>query len=247
MKLKDKVAIVTGGTSGIGTASAKLFAKEGANVVVVGRNEERGNKVVKDIKDDGGEAFFVKVDMNSQDDMDALFEKTVDKYGKIDILFNNAGIQISAPLEDFEYDDFANVIYTNLSAPFLMSKKAMPFLLKTKGTILNTASIAGVVTHGYGYAYNTSKTALISLTKVLAKDHAAMGVRVNAVAPGMTVTPILASMTEEEIEYFESTIPMGRVAQPEDIANAALFLVSDDAAYITGEVLLVDGGVTLIS
>lgn len=247
MKLKDKVAIVTGGTSGIGTASAKLFAKEGANVVVVGRNEERGNKVVKDIKDDGGEAFFVKVDMNSQDDMDALFEKTVDKYGKIDILFNNAGIQISAPLEDFEYDDFANVIYTNLSAPFLMSKKAMPFLLKTKGTILNTASIAGVVTHGYGYAYNTSKTALISLTKVLAKDHAAMGVRVNAVAPGMTVTPILDSMTEEEIEYFKSTIPMGRVAQPEDIANAALFLVSDDAAYITGEVLLVDGGVTLIS
>lgn len=247
MKLKDKVAIVTGATSGIGTASAKLFASEGAKVVVVGRNEERGNNVVKEIKDDGGEAFFVKVDMNNRDDMDALFEKTIDKYGKIDILFNNAGMAISGPLEDFKYEDFDNVIHTNLTAPFQMSKKAMPHILKTKGTILNTASISGVVTHSNGYAYNPSKTALISLTKVLAKDHAAQGVRVNAIAPGMTVTPILDSVNEEQMEYLNNSIPMGRLAQPEDIANAALFLVSDDAAYITGEVLLVDGGVALVS
>lgn len=150
MKLKDKVAIVTGATSGIGEASAKLFASEGAKVVVVGRNEEHGNNVVNNIKDDGEEAFFVKVDMNNRDDMDELFEKTIDKYDKIDILFNNAGMAISGPLEDFKYKDFDNVIHTNLTAPFQMSKKAMPYLLKTNGTILNTASISGVVTHSNG-------------------------------------------------------------------------------------------------
>lgn len=246
MKLKDKVAIVTGATSGIGEASAKLFASEGVKVVVVGRNEERGNNVVNNIKDDGEEAFFVKVDMNNRDDMDELFEKTIDKYDKIDILFNNAGMAISGPLEDFKYKDFDNVIHTNLTAPFQMSKKAMPYLLKTKGTILNTASISGVVTHSNGYGYNPSKTALISLTKVLANDHAAQGVRVNAVAPGMTKTPILESVNDEQMEYLNNSIPIGRLAQPEDIANAALFLVSDDAAYITGEVLLVDGGVALV-
>jgi len=247
MKLKDKVAIVTGATSVIGEASAKLFASEGAKVVVVGRNEERGNNVVNNIKDDGEEAFFVKVDMNNRDDMDELFEKTIDKYDKIDILFNNAGMAISGPLEDFKYKDFDNVIHTNLTAPFQMSKKAMPYLLKTNGTILNTASISGVVTHSNGYGYNPSKTALTSLTKVLANDHAAQGVRVNAVAPGMTKTPILESVNDEQMEYLNNSISMGRLAQPEDIANAALFLVSDDAAYITGEVLLVDGGVALVS
>lgn len=247
MKLEGKVAIVTGGTSGIGEASALLFAKEGAKVIVVGRNEERGNKVVKQIQDDGGEAIFVKVDMLKMEEMDNLFETAIAKYGKIDILFNNAGIAISNTLTNLKFEEFDEVIHANLTAPFQMCKKAMPYIMASQGTILNTSSISGVVTHSNGYAYNPSKAALISLTKVLAKDHAALGVRVNAICPGVTETPILGSVNEEQMKYLNNSIPMQRVGKPIEIAKAALFLVSDDASYITGTTLVVDGGITLVS
>lgn len=247
MKLKDKVAIVTGGTSGIGAASALLFAEEGAKVVVVGRNEERGNNIVNQIKENKGEAIFVKADMLNPADMDALLKATIDTYGKLDILFNNAGIAISNSLEEFTYEDFDVVIDANLRSPFQMCKKAMPYILQTKGTILNTSSISGVVTHSNGYAYNSSKAGLISLTKVLAKDYAAQGIRVNAICPGVTETPILGSVNEEQMKYLNASIPMLRTGTPMEIAKAALFLVSDDASYVTGAALVVDGGITLVS
>ncbi|MFT9266469.1 SDR family NAD(P)-dependent oxidoreductase [Oenococcus sp.] len=246
MKLKEKVAIVTGGTSGIGEASAILFAAEGAKVVVAGRNQENGRAVVQHIKDQGGEAVFVQADMLNTDDIDKLLNTTIEAYGKIDILFNNAGISVAKPLEEMTYEEFDNVMDTNLKAPFQMCKQAMPYLMKTKGTILNTSSIAGLSTNSNSYAYSASKSALISLTKVLARDYAAKGVRVNAICPGITETPILNTVNGEQMSYLEAIIPMQRVGQPIEIAKPALFLVSDDASYITGSTLVVDGGITLV-
>lgn len=247
-RLDGKVAIVTGATSGIGKASAELFAAEGAKVVVAGRNRERGTTVVDEIKDRGGDAIFVAVDMLEPDDLDRLLKTTIEAYGRLDILFNNAGIAQSYPLESFKEEDWDYVMRTNLRAPFLMSKKAIPYLRRTRGTVLNTASISGLRPDPMGYAYNTSKAALIMMTRVLAKDFAADGIRANALCPGVTETPILQGgdeRTQNAIAALIKVIPMGRLADPADIAKAALFLVSDDASYITGQALTVDGGLTL--
>jgi meso-butanediol dehydrogenase/(S,S)-butanediol dehydrogenase/diacetyl reductase len=222
-KLEGKVAIITGGTSGIGTASAELFATEGAKVVVVGRNQERGQKVVDEIKEKGGEAIFFQADMNNSEDLDALLKTTIDTYGKLDILFNNAGVVISGPLESFKDEDWDFVLKTNLRAPYIMSKKAIPYLRETKGNILNTASMAGLRSHSNGYAYNTSKSGLIMLTQVIARDFAPEGIRCNAICPGITQTPILGTVKENEVAAICSTIPLQRMCDPMEIPLAVIF------------------------
>jgi len=244
-KLEGKVAIVTGGTSGIGKASAELFAAEGAKVGVVGRNEERGQKVIDEIKEKSGEAVFFQADMNNSEDLDVLLKTTIDTYGKIDILFNNAGVVISGPLESFKDEDWDFVLKTNLRAPYIMCKKVIPYLRETKGNILNTASMSGLRSNPHGYAYNTSKSGLIMLTQVIARDFAPEGIRCNAICPGITQTPILGKVDEDQVAAVCSTIPLQRMCDPMEIAKAAAFLVSDDASYITGAALPVDGGVTI--
>jgi len=244
-RLDGKVAIVTGSTSGIGQASAELFAAEGAKVVVVGRNKERGQKVVDGIKSKGGEAIFVAVDMLNVDDFDRLLKTTIDTYGKLDILFNNAGVAVSGPLEAFKDEDWDFVVKTNLRAPYQMCKKAIPYLKETKGVILNNASMSGLRADSNGFAYNPSKPGLVMFTQVVAKDFAAAGVRCNAICPGVTETPILGTVEASQMEDLRNAIPMKRLGQPIDIANAALFLVSDEVSYITGAALPVDGGVTI--
>ncbi|MDV0445655.1 Glucose 1-dehydrogenase [Methanimicrococcus sp. At1] len=245
MKLENKVAIVTGGTSGIGKAAALRFGSEGAKVVISGRNIERGNSVAEEIQKNGGEACFIQADMSKPEDMDTLLEKIIEKYGKLDILFNNAGISDAVPLDEFTDERWDAVMDTNLKAPFQLARKAMPYLLKTKGNILNTASVAGIRATRMAYAYGASKSGLIMLTKVLALDYAEAGIRVNAVCPGVTETPLLGTVRDDALTALKETIPMKRLAEPDEIINAVVFLVSDDASYITGQALCVDGGFTL--
>ena len=244
MKLAGKVAIVTGATQGIGRAGALRFAKEGAKVVCAGRNTTKGEAVVEEIKAMGGEAIFVQTDIKSEADMDKLLKATIDVYGKLDILYNNAGIAYSEDLFQYDQVKWDELIEVNLRAPYLLCKKALPLLLETKGNILNTSSISGLKAQHRGYAYNASKTALIRITEIMALEFAPKGVRVNAICPGVTKTDILSTVAPEQLEQLAMAIPMGRLGEPEEIAAAAVFMVSDDASYMTGQALAIDGGYT---
>jgi meso-butanediol dehydrogenase/(S,S)-butanediol dehydrogenase/diacetyl reductase len=244
-KLDNKVAIITGSTSGMGKATAELFASEGAKVMVVGRNAERGQKVVDGIKVKGGQATFVALDLLNQDSYDNLLKTTIDTYGKLDILVNNAGAAGFWPLQEHTMEDFKNIVETNLYAPFIMIKKAMPLLQKTKGNIVITASIAGLRPDAGGYAYNSSKAAAIMLMKGIAKDFAGEGIRCNALLPGLTDTPLLGVLTPELKADMASQMPMKKMGTAEDIAHGILFLVSDEAKYVTGVALPVSGGMEL--
>lgn len=243
MKLNGKIAIVTGATAGIGKAIAKELAAEGAKVVCMGRNLERGAAIVQEIKENGGDAIFVPADMTQEETLDVLVQSTLDHYGKIDILVNNAGIAYLSPLEQHDQDVWDKVVNINLRGLYLLTKQCMPHLLETKGNIVNIASISGMsYIPGGAYAYAPSKATVISLTKTLSVDYAKQGVRVNAVCPGTIETEILVCAPEEVLAAGRAGIPMGRFGQPEEIAKAVAFMVSDDAAYITGQALAVDGG-----
>ena len=246
MKLAGKVAIVTGATSGIGRASAILFAQEGAKVVAVGRRAELGATLIEEIKANDGEAVYVQADMLKEEDMDKVLQTAVDTYGKIDILYNNAGIAFSAPLAQYDMDNFDKIMEMNLRSPYLLCKKAMPYLIETKGNILNTSSISGLKAQHNGYAYNASKTALIRLTEIMALEFAPVGVRANAICPGVTKTDILATVAPEQMKQLAAAIPMGRLGEPIEIAKAAVFMVSDDASYMTGQSIAIDGGYTTL-
>lgn len=245
MRLKDKVIIITGATAGIGRASAIMFAKEGAKIVGAGRNTAKGESLVEEIKSAGGEAIFVPTDMKKEEDLDKLIKAALDCYGRIDCLYNNAGIAYSAPLDVFDQTKWDEVLEVDLRAPYILIKKAMPYLIETKGNILNTASISGVRQTSLGYAYNSAKAGLVMLTKVLAADYAGQGVRVNAICPGITLTDILDTVADDVMESLKASIPMKRLAVPDEIASAALFMCSDEASYMTGQAIAIDGGFTL--
>lgn len=245
MRLKDKVVIITGATAGIGRASAIMFAKEGAKIVGAGRNIEKGESLVKEIVEAGGEAIFVPADMKKEEDMDNLIKTAINVYGKIDCLYNNAGIAYSAPLDVFDQAKWDEVLEVDLRSPYILIRKAMPYLIESKGNILNTASISGVRQTSLGYAYNSAKAGLVMLTKVLAFDYATKGVRVNAICPGVTSTEILGTVSDEQMKNLKASIPIGRLAVPDEIASAALFMCSDEASYMTGQAIAIDGGFTL--
>jgi len=241
--LKNKVAIVTGSTSGMGKASALLFAKEGAKVVVVGRNTERGENTVLEIKQNGGEAIFVQTDATVEDDVIRLIEKTVAKYEKIDVVFNVAGGGQSKPLEKNTLEDWQKTLDVNLITAFLMTKHAMPYLLESKGSIINTSSVAGVKpVMTYHYAYGAANAGVVMFSKTLARDYAAKGVRVNVIAPGVIDTPIWEQAPKAWLDDLVSRLPIQRVGRPEEIAGTALFLAADFSSYVTGQVICVDGG-----
>ncbi|MDD3851670.1 MAG: glucose 1-dehydrogenase [Firmicutes bacterium] len=244
MKLKDKVAIVTGSTSGMGRATAVLFAREGAKVVVTGRNQERAKEVVSQIKDEGFEAIYVLADMSKLEDLKALVDKTLEVYGTVDILFNNAGMLSMTPILQLEMEEWSRVIKVNVTSALYLTQLTAPIMKeKGKGVIINTTSIAGFSAR-YGLAaYITSKHALSGLTKSMARE---LGpeIRANAIAPGAIHTAMVDSVGGiEAVKWLIEGSPLKRVGQSEDIASMALFLAADDSSFITGQVIRVDGGV----
>lgn len=247
MLLEDKVAIITGAGSGFGRSTAELYAKEGAKVVAVDYNGEAAEATVQAIKNNGGEATAFTADVADEAKVKEFVQLAVDTYGKIDILFNNAGIYAPGNVEETDSDNWQRSIDVNVTALFLACKHAMPYLKETKGNIINTASAGGIIGFPGAIAYATTKGAVISFTRAMAVDYAEAGVRVNAISPGTGETGMTKELLENEEVYqgFISPIPAKRLGQPEDVANAALFLASDLASYITGHALPVDGGWTM--
>lgn len=242
-RLKGRIALITGATSGIGAACAELMAVEGAKVIIVGRSVHKGKEIEEKIKKAGGEATFISCDVTIESDIILLKEKCISQYGKLDILVNNAGILLTGTVEDIEEQDWQKTFDTNMKSCFLMTKHFIGLLKETKGVILNDASINGLQSciMGRSYMYSSSKAAMVQFTKLCAKNYA-KEVRVNCICPGITDT---ALYTNRDFSRWDEMIPMGRIATSEEIAKAAIFLLSDDAAYITGVALPVDGGMSI--
>lgn len=248
-KLENKVAIVTGGTSGIGKASAQILADNGARVVIAGRNRERGMAAVDEIRNrlstEGDDIVFIPCDVTNETEVALLIEETVKRFGRIDILFNNSGIMLpSNEIERMSVQDWNTTFNVNITGTFLVTRYARPYLKESRGVILNNASIAGLHSYATGrsYAYSASKAAVIQFSHQMAKNYAEEGIRVNCICPGIIHTPILGDRDPEE---YVKRIPLGRIGIPEDVAKAVLFLVSEDSGYITGAVVPIDGGVAL--
>jgi NAD(P)-dependent dehydrogenase (short-subunit alcohol dehydrogenase family) len=241
-KLQDKVAIITGGVSGIGAASARLFASEGAKVVLVDFNEEKGTSFEAELKSEGHDVIFVKADVTSESDVQNLYDKTLSTYGKVDILFNNAGIGAVKPTEELTYAEWRKTVEVDLDGVFLVTQPALKEFLKTGGgVIINTASMYGWVGAAGSAAYNAAKAGVINLSRSLGLEYAERNIRVNALCPGFIETPILG---ETDRDFLTNATPMKRLGTPEEIASAALFLASDDSSFMTGNSLIVDGGYT---
>jgi NAD(P)-dependent dehydrogenase (short-subunit alcohol dehydrogenase family) len=249
MRLKNKVAIITGAKSGIGFATARRFAAEGAKVVVADVKEARQEAEI--IVKNGGAALFIQIDVSREQEVNTLIEKTVATYGRLDILVNNAGIELAKKVTETTEAEWDHLMSVNLKGVFLCSKAAIPAMQRTGGgVIVNVASELGLVGGSEIAAYCASKGGVVQLTKAMAIDHATDHIRVNCVCPGPIVTPLLesiiASSTDPERErqsIIEKTL-MKRLGQPEEIANVILFLASEESSYMTGSVVTVDGGWT---
>lgn len=245
MRLENKVAIVTGGTAGIGAATAIRFVQEGAKVVITGRSAAKAEKVLKEIDTLGGEAVYVQADVSKEADIDKVVETTVEKFGKIDIVFNNAGMEGGGNLAEYDMASFDKTLNLNLRGVVYMCKKTIPYLIETKGTIINNSSSAAMKTIHGNYAYCSSKSAVVAFTKVVALDYAPYGVRANCLCPGMVRTDLLATQTEEFLSKIEQSIPFKRMAEPSEMASVVAFLASDEASYLTGQAIAVEGGLLL--
>ncbi len=242
-ELTDRVAIITGGTSGIGEAIAKMYAQQGAKVVVSGRNEEEGQRIVKEIEEKGGTALFSQTDVSSYEEVKGCIQQTLDTFGTIDILVNSAGIhdEYKTVLEMSE-DEYDKLMDVNLKGAFLMTKEALPVMLeKGKGNILNVGSQGTFVAGPGGAAYVMSKHAIDGLTKQLAYDFGQKGIKANTIAPGFIETPMTEGIEDERLK----DIPAGRAGKAEEIAALAVFLASDAADYIQGAAIKADGGWTV--
>lgn len=241
--LDGKVAIVTGGTRGIGYETVRKFLNNGAKVVLFGSREESVNKAISKLKEENAnyDVFGLWPNLSDEDEIKSAFEEVNNRYGKIDILINNAGLSSSTPLVNYTDEEFNKIIDVNMKGVFLCAKGIVPYMEENGGVIINTSSMVSIYGQPSGSMYPASKFFVNGLTKSLARELGPKNIRVNAVAPGITETDMVAALPKEMIEPLIKTIPLGRIGKPEDIANAFLFLASDMASYITGEILQVDG------
>lgn len=242
-KLQDKVVVITGGISGIGKASAELFASEGAKLVLVDLDETKGKEVVSELEDKGHDAIFVQADVTSEEDAKNVFSKAVEKHGQIDVLFNNAGIGASKPTHEVSYEEYRKTVNVDLDGVFLFAQNAIKQMRNQAngGVIVNTASMYGWIGAPGSAAYNAAKGGVVNLTRSLGVEYASENIRVNALCPGYIDTPIIP---EEMKAPLRQATPMGRLGLSEEMAKAALFLASDDSSFMTGQSLIVDGGFT---
>ncbi|MDH3491064.1 MAG: SDR family oxidoreductase [Gammaproteobacteria bacterium] len=249
MRLRGKVALITGGTSGIGSATAIRFAEEGAAVALTGRNVERGEQVLKEIVANGGEALFIRSDVRRSDDCRRAVDETLQRFGKIDVLFNNAGVFHPKSVPDCTEEEWDETIDSSLKGAFLMSKYALPSMIRQgSGSIIHTSSGWGILGGDKAAAYCAAKGGLIVMAKAMAIDHGRDGIRVNCVCPGDVLTPMLPDdaakrgMAWEDYAAGAADRPLGRIGTAEDIATAVLYLASDESSFVTGAALVVDGG-----
>ena len=253
MRLDGKVGLITGGTSGIGSATAVRFAREGASVALTGRNAERGEAVAQSIVDAGGEAIFIRSDVRIAEDCKQAVEQTLERFGRIDILFNNAGVYHPKTVPECTEEEWDETIDSSLKGAFLMSKYAIPSMIESGGgSIIHTSSGWGILGGDRAAAYCAAKGGLIIMAKAMAIDHGPDGIRVNCVCPGDVDTPMLPDDAAKRgmswEEYWEGYLdggterPLGRIGTADEIADAVVFLASDEASFITGDSLVVDGG-----
>lgn len=240
--LDKKVAIVTGGTRGIGLETVRVFKENNAEVILFGSKEESVSNAINLLKSEGIEVTGYYPNLNNYFEIESTLKEIIKKYGHIDILVNNAGISAKESIENTTSEDFAKIIDLNVQAVFNMTKAVVPYMKENKsGVILNTSSMVSIYGQPSGVGYPASKFAVNGITKSLARELAPFNIRVNAVAPGIIKTDMVALLPEEVIAPLIKSIPLGKIGKPRDIANAFLFLASDLASYITGEVLSVDG------
>lgn len=246
-KLENKVALITGSTSGMGRDTAYLFAQEGAKVIVTGRNEQRAKAVVDKIKADGGEASYIIADTADLASIDVIFDGTMKAYGgRIDILFNNAGQLSVTPILDLTLDEWQSVMNVNVTSALLLTQKVAPVMkAHGGGHIINTASVAGCAAHWGPVAYCTSKHAMMGLTKAMALE-LGPDIHVNGICPGAIQTAMLDSAGgEDAMGFMKQRSPLGRIGQGSEIATVALFLATSDSSFIDGQLIRVDGGVDI--
>jgi NAD(P)-dependent dehydrogenase (short-subunit alcohol dehydrogenase family) len=244
--MDQKVAIVTGGNSGIGRATAIALAKEGANITVAARRASEGEETVQQVKETGSDGMFVKTDVANETDVRSLVKKTVDRYGRLDYAFNNAGVEETmTPFLDQTSEKFDQIMNTNVRGVWLSMKYEIPEMIKSGGgAIVNNSSVVGIMGYPQMSIYIASKHAVLGLTKSVALEFANSGIRVNAIAPGAVKTDMLKrSLGQQFIDTLTSIHPIGRIADPKEIANAVTWLLSDRASFVLGHTLLVDGGV----
>lgn len=243
MRLENKVAVITGGASGIGLAAVKRFVLEGAKVAILDYNEQAGEQVVANY---GDEVVFFKADVSNQEQVQQAVKAIAEHFGKIDILINNAGITRDASLLKMSAADFDKVIQINLNGVFYCTQAVVPYMIEQKyGKIINTSSVSAERGNFGQTNYTATKAALIGMTKTWSKEFGRKGINVNAVAPGFVETDMVESVPSEITGMISTITSMQRMGKPEDVANAYLFLASDEASYITGHVLHVDGGIMM--
>lgn len=242
MRLQDKVAIVTGGASGIGEFTVREMLKQGAKVVIADFNDTGGQKLADEL---GENVSFIHVDVSNEEQVEAMVKHAVDKFGKVDILFSNAGIGSIGSTHELTLEDWNKTISINLSGVFLCAKYALIEMVKQgSGSIVNCASILGHVGQAATASYTAAKGGVVNMTRALALEYASQGIRVNAVCPGYIKTPLLDQLDDEMMQHLVSLHPLGRLGESHEVANAVVFLASDEASFVTGANLLVDGGYT---